>query len=178
MRRAISSRTCMLVGSSPSFPHGIIDPIEDISKLGVQYNIPVHVDACLGGFLVPFMEEAGFSLPLFDFRLPGVTSISCDSHKYGFAPKGSSCVLYKNKEYRQFQYFLQPDWPGGIYASPSFAGSRAGAIIAACWATMRLYGRLGYVESTRKIISTQIRITEELQEMDGIFIYGDPKVSV
>jgi len=178
MRRAINSSTCMLVGSAPSFPHGVIDPIEEISKLGLAYNLPVHVDSCLGGFLVPFMEEAGFSLPLFDFRLPGVTSISADTHKYGFAPKGSSVLCYKNTDYRRYQYFLQPDWPGGIYASPTFAGSRPGAIIAACWSTMMLYGRLGYVDSTQKIISTARMITEELRKMDGIFIYGEPLVSV
>jgi len=119
MRRMISSNTVMLVGSAPQFPHGSMDDIQDIAALGVRKGIPVHVDACLGGFLVAFMEEAGFSVPPFDFRLPGVTSISADTHKYGFAPKGSSVILYRDMKYREYQWFCFPDWPGGIYATPT-----------------------------------------------------------
>ncbi|XP_060576368.1 sphingosine-1-phosphate lyase 1-like, partial [Ruditapes philippinarum] len=111
MKRAINGSTCMLVGSAPQFPHGSIDPIEEIAALGRKYSIPVHTDCCLGGFLVPFMEKAGFSVPKVDFRVPGVTSISADTHKYGFAPKGSSVILYSDKEYRKYQFFVQPDWP-------------------------------------------------------------------
>ena len=91
-------------------------------QLGLKYKIPVHVDSCLGGFLIPFMKKAGFSLEPFDFALPGVTSISADTHKYGFAPKGSSVVMYSHPKYRTFQYFVQPDWPGGIYATATFSG--------------------------------------------------------
>ncbi|KAK2181649.1 hypothetical protein NP493_386g02034 [Ridgeia piscesae] len=178
MKRAITKNTCMLVGSAPHFPHGIIDPIEDIAKLGLRYNIPVHVDSCLGGFLLPFMRKAGYPLDPFDFGVEGVTSISADTHKYGFAPKGSSVILYRNKDYRKFQYFVQPDWPGGIYASPSFSGSRPGAIIAACWATLVYMGEEGYVESTRKIITTTRHILARLQEVKGIYVLGEPKVSV
>merc|ERR1719289_22150 len=112
MARMISSRTVMLVGSAPQFPHGSMDSIQEIAALGVRKGIPVHVDACLGGFLVAFMEEAGFSVPPFDFRLPGVTSISADTHKYGFAPKGSSVILYRDMKYREHQWFCFPDWPG------------------------------------------------------------------
>ncbi|RXN37127.1 sphingosine-1-phosphate lyase 1-like protein [Labeo rohita] len=136
MRRAISRNTAMLVCSAPHFPHGIMDPIVEVAKLAVKYNIPFHVDACLGGFLIVFMEKAGFKLDPFDFRVKGVTSISADTHKYGYAPKGSSVVLYSDRKFRHYQYFVAPDWQGGIYASPSMAGSRPGGIIAACWATM------------------------------------------
>merc|ERR1719204_1354100 len=108
MRRMISSNTVMLVGSAPQFPHGSMDDIQDIAALGVRKGIPVHVDACLGGFLVAFMEEAGFSVPPFDFRLPGVTSISADTHKYGFAPKGSSVILYRDMKYRRVPVVLFP----------------------------------------------------------------------
>merc|ERR1719228_917377 len=104
--------------------------MEDIAALGVRYGIPVHVDACLGGFLIAFMQEAGFPVKPFDFRVPGVTSISADTHKYGFAPKGSSTILYSSKKYRNFQYFSFPDWPGGIYATPTIGGSRAGGGVA------------------------------------------------
>ncbi|ELT88913.1 hypothetical protein CAPTEDRAFT_149914 [Capitella teleta] len=178
MFRAVSKNTCMLVGSAPQFPHGIVDPIPEIAKIGRRYNIPVHVDSCLGGFLVPFMKQAGYELEPFDFSVEGVTSISADTHKYGFAPKGSSVIMYSEKSYRQFQYFVQPDWPGGIYASPTIAGSRAGAIIAACWATMMHFGEAGYVESTKKIISTARFIEEEIRKIEGIFVFGQPKVSV
>ncbi|XP_040292091.1 sphingosine-1-phosphate lyase 1-like [Bufo bufo] len=178
MRRAISKNTAMLVCSAPQFPHGIIDPIEEVAKLALKYKIPFHVDACLGGFLIVFMEKAGFPLPPFDFRVKGVTSISADTHKYGFAPKGSSVILYSHKDYRHYQYFVASDWPGGLYASPSIAGSRPGGIVAACWATMMHMGEDGYVEATKNIISTARFIIKELQKMKEIFVFGNPEVSV
>ena len=178
MKKAITKNTCMLIGSTPQFPHGVLDPIEEIACLGSSYGIPVHVDACLGGFLLPFMEEAGFPIPLCDFRVPGVTSISADTHKYGYAPKGSSVVLYSSKKWIQYQYFVSPDWQGGIYATPMFAGSRSGAIVAACWATMVHIGRQGYIERTKKIISTARFIEEALRRIPHIFVFGKPEMSV
>ncbi|XP_026079706.1 sphingosine-1-phosphate lyase 1 [Carassius auratus] len=178
MRRAISRNTAMLVCSAPQFPHGIIDPIVEVAKLAVKYNIPFHVDACLGGFLIVFMEKAGFKLDPFDFRVKGVTSISADTHKYGYAPKGSSVVLYSEKKYRHYQYFVAPDWQGGIYASPSMAGSRPGGIIAACWATMMHMGEKGYVEATKKVVETARKIKAGIRQIDGVFVFGDPEVSV
>jgi len=178
MKGMISGRTAMLVGSAPQFPHGAIDDIQAIADLGVKYGIPVHVDACLGGFLIAFMDEAGFPVKPFDFRVPGVTSISADTHKYGFAPKGSSVILYTSKTYRDYQYFCFPDWPGGIYATPTIGGSRSGGILAACWAAMLFFGREGYVKTTKEIITTTRMITEALQNIPGIRIVGVPDVSV
>ncbi|XP_077115409.1 sphingosine-1-phosphate lyase 1 [Ranitomeya variabilis] len=178
MRRAISKNTAMLVCSAPQFPHGIIDPIEDVAKLAVKYNIPFHVDACLGGFLIVFMKKAGYPLKPFDFRVKGVTSISADTHKYGYAPKGSSVILYSHKDYRQYQFFVTSDWPGGLYASPSIAGSRPGGIVAACWATMMHMGEDGYIEATKSIISNARFIIKELQKIKEILIFGNPEVSV
>ncbi|KAG9485221.1 hypothetical protein GDO78_008354 [Eleutherodactylus coqui] len=178
MRRAISKNTAMLVCSTPQFPHGIIDPVEEVAELALKYNIPFHVDACLGGFLIVFMEKAGFPLLPFDFRVKGVTSISADTHKYGYAPKGSSVLMYRHKDYRQHQFFVTSDWPGGLYASPSVAGSRPGGIIAACWATMMHMGEDGYIEATKNVISTARFIIKELQQMKEIFIFGNPEVSV
>ncbi|XP_051771807.1 sphingosine-1-phosphate lyase 1 [Ctenopharyngodon idella] len=178
MRRAISRNTAMLVCSAPQFPHGIIDPVGEVAKLAVKYSIPFHVDACLGGFLIVFMEKAGFKLDPFDFRVKGVTSISADTHKYGYAPKGSSVVLYSDRKYRHYQYFVAPDWQGGIYASPSMAGSRPGGIIAACWATMMHMGENGYIEATKKVIETARKIKAGIREVDGVFVFGDPEVSV
>ncbi|KAF6725658.1 Sphingosine-1-phosphate lyase 1 [Oryzias melastigma] len=178
MKRAISRNTAMLVCSAPQFPHGVIDPIEEVAKLAVRYNLPLHVDACLGGFLIVFMAKAGYPLAPFDFRVKGVTSISADTHKYGYAPKGSSVILYSEKKYRQYQYFVAPDWQGGIYASPSIAGSRPGGIIAACWATMMHMGENGYVDATKKIISTARKIKTGIRKIKGVFVFGDPEVSV
>ncbi|TGZ50135.1 sphingosine-1-phosphate lyase [Temnothorax longispinosus] len=178
MKKSITNNTIMLVGSAPNFPYGTLDNIEAISKLGVKYGIPVHVDACLGGFLACFMSDAGFPLPPFDFRLPGVTSISADTHKYGYAPKGSSLILYRNKEYRHYQYCVTTNWPGGIYGSPTISGSRAGGIIATCWSTLMFYGHDEYVKSTKKIIETTRYIERKLREMNGIFVFGTPATSV
>ncbi|XP_047360638.1 sphingosine-1-phosphate lyase isoform X1 [Vespa velutina] len=178
MENAINKNTIMLVSSAPNFPYGTMDNIEAISKLGVKYNIPVHVDACLGGFLICFMSDIGYNLPPFDFRLPGVTSISADTHKYGYAPKGSSVILYREKKYRHHQYTITTDWPGGIYGSPTINGSRSGGIIASCWATLIYFGYDGYVQATKKIIETTKYIEQELRKLDGIFIFGTPVTSV
>lgn len=179
MRRAISRNTAMLVCSTPQFPHGVIDPVPEVAKLAVKYKIPLHVDACLGGFLIVFMEKAGYPLEQpFDFRVKGVTSISADTHKYGYAPKGSSVVLYSNKKYRSYQFFVHPAWQGGIYASPTMAGSRPGGISAACWAAMMYFGESGYVEATKQIIKTSRFLKSELENIKGIFVFGDPQMSV
>ncbi|KAL1132007.1 hypothetical protein AAG570_011617 [Ranatra chinensis] len=178
VKRAISRNTIMLVGSAPNFPYGTMDDIQSIASLGKKYNIPVHVDCCLGGFLAVFMEKAGYSFPPFDFRIPGVTSISADTHKYGFAPKGSSVVLYREPKFRHYQYCVTTDWPGGAYGSPTVSGSRAGGIIAACWATLMYFGLEGYIESTKKIIETTKYIENRLRMIKGIFIFGKPATSV
>lgn len=131
-----------------------MDDIEEIAKLGIKYNIPVHVDACLGSFVIGFMKRAGYSVRPFDFSVKGVTSISVDTHKYGFAPKGSSVVIYSEEKFRDHQFTVTTDWPGGVYGSPTVNGSRAGGIIAACWATMLIYGEEGYLEATKRIVDT------------------------
>ncbi|XP_070544645.1 sphingosine-1-phosphate lyase 1-like [Ptychodera flava] len=178
MARMINRNTCMLVGSAPQFPHGTLDPIEEMSKLALKHKLPLHVDSCLGGFLVPFMKKAGYHIEPFDFSLPGVTSISADTHKYGFTPKGSSVIMYSNKSLRFKQYYINPDWQGGIYASPAIAGSRAGALIAATWAVMMHYGEQGYVDSTRAIIQTTRHIEAGVRKIPGVYVVGQPDVSV
>ncbi|KAK4295499.1 hypothetical protein Pmani_031937 [Petrolisthes manimaculis] len=178
MEKAITSNTIMLVASAPTFPHGIIDDVEAIGALGLQYNIPVNVDSCMGGFLLPFMERAGFPIQPFDFRVPGVVVISADTHKYGNAPKGSSVLMYSSPEYRHYQYFVTPDWPGGIYATPSVPGSRSGALVANCWAALLYQGFDGYTAKTKKIITTARRIKEQLRSLPRIEVMGDPLTSI
>ncbi|MBU4179467.1 MAG: aminotransferase class V-fold PLP-dependent enzyme, partial [Actinobacteria bacterium] len=142
-RKAVTKNTIVIVGSSPSFPHGIIDPIEDLSELARERGIGFHTDACLGGFVLPWAERLGYDVPPYDFRLPGVTSMSVDTHKFGYASKGTSVILYRGLELRHYQYFKTVDWPGGIYFPPPFAGSRPGALSAVCWAALVSMGESG-----------------------------------
>ncbi|CCU77198.1 Dihydrosphingosine phosphate lyase/DPL1 [Blumeria hordei DH14] len=180
--RLINSNTILLVGSAPNFPHGIMDDISALSKLAIKRKILLHVDCCLGSFLVPFLKKAGFETEPFDFSLRGVTSISCDSHKYGFAPKGNSTVLYRSTILRTYQYFISPDWSGGVYASPSMAGSRPGALIAACWASMMNMGEAGYIESCSEIVGTTKKLISSIQSNPALCsdlqVIGKPSVSV
>jgi len=177
-RRVITSNTIALVGSSPGFPHGVIDPIEELSQLALKHKISLHVDCCLGSFLLPLCAELGYNIPPFDFAVPGVTSISCDPHKYGYTPKGTSVVMYRTPELRHHQYFVAPDWTGGIYASPSIAGSRSGGLIAGAWATMMLFGRPGYLQVAKDIMHARDEILKALREMPDLQICGEPDASV
>ncbi|XP_046811332.1 sphingosine-1-phosphate lyase [Lucilia cuprina] len=177
-KKAINSNTIMLAGSAPNFPYGTMDDIEAIAALGVKYDIPVHVDACLGSFVVALARVAGYSTKTFDFELPGVTSISADTHKYGFAPKGSSVILYSEGKYLNHQFTVTTDWPGGVYGSPTINGSRAGGIIAACWATMMSFGYSGYLEATKRILDTARYVEQGIRKIDGIFVFGKPATSV
>ncbi|EMR61798.1 putative sphingosine-1-phosphate lyase protein [Eutypa lata UCREL1] len=181
--RLINANTILLVGSAPNFPHGIIDDIAALSKLAVRRRLPLHVDCCLGSFLVPFLERAGFETAPFDFRLRGVTSISCDTHKYGFAPKGNSTVLYRSRQLRTYQYFVSPDWSGGVYASPGIAGSRPGALIAGCWVSLMRVGEAGYLDACAKIVGTAKKIAEAVTTTSPVLgaeleLVGRPLVSV
>ncbi|XP_068145253.1 sphingosine-1-phosphate lyase [Drosophila tropicalis] len=177
-KRAINRNTILLVGSAPNFPYGTMDDIEAIAALGVKYNIPVHVDACLGSFVVALARNAGYQIRPFDFAVKGVTSISADTHKYGFAPKGSSVILYSDKKYKDHQFTVTTDWPGGVYGSPTVNGSRAGGIIAACWATMMSFGYDGYLEATKRIVDTARYIERGVRQIDGVFVFGKPVTSV
>ncbi|MDJ0882996.1 MAG: aminotransferase class V-fold PLP-dependent enzyme [Desulfobacterales bacterium] len=172
--RAITRRTVVMVGSAPTFPHGMVDPIERLSELARARGIGFHTDACLGGFILPWAKELGYNVPPFDFRLPGVTSMSADTHKYGYAAKGTSVVLYRTPALRRYQYFTIADWPGGLYFSPSFAGSRPGALSAACWAAMVSIGRDGYRDATRKILETADMIKAGISGIPGLEVLGNP----
>ncbi|OQR78884.1 sphingosine-1-phosphate lyase-like [Tropilaelaps mercedesae] len=178
MRKMINSNTIMLVGSTPGYPHGIVDPIEEITALGECYGIPVHVDCCLGGFIMPFMDAAGFPMRPFDFRLKGVTSISADTHKYAMAPKGTSVIMYSNKKYLHCQFSVAQDWPGGVYITPTISGSRSGAVVACCWASLRYHGVDGYVKACKEIVAEARRIRDGIREIKELRLLGEPEVSV
>jgi sphinganine-1-phosphate aldolase len=173
-RAAINPNTIVIVGSAPPFPHGIIDPIEELSEIARQAQVGFHTDACLGGFLLPWADKLGYPVPPFDFRLPGVTSMSADTHKYGYAAKGTSVVLYRGPELRRFQYYLTLDWPGGLYLSPTLSGSRPGALSAACWAAMVSIGEAGYLEAAARILETAAQIKEGITRIPELYVLGDP----
>jgi len=171
-RKAITRNTVAIVGSAPSFPHGVIDPIDELSELARERGIGFHTDACLGGFVLPWAEKLGYPVSPFDFRLPGVTSMSADTHKFGYAAKGTSVVLYRGQELRHYQYYTATDWPGGLYFSPTFAGSRPGALSAACWAAMTSIGADGYLAATKKIIETSESIKAGVREIPELHLMG------
>ena len=174
VKRKITGNTIVIVGSACSFPHGVVDPIEEMSELARKKGIGFHTDACLGGFLLPWAEKLGYEVPPFDFRLPGVTSMSADTHKFGYAAKGTSVVMYRGASLRHHQFYTVTDWPGGIYFSPTFAGSRAGALSATCWAAMISMGEKGYMDASAKILKTAEEIKKGLGEIPELQIFGNP----
>ncbi len=178
MRRVITPRTILLVGSAPAYPHGVIDPIEKIGALAAEHGVLCHVDACLGGFMLPFARKLGRDLPAFDFAVPGVTSMSADLHKYGYAAKGASVVLYRTRELRRHQFVVYTDWPGGLYGSPSAPGTRPGGPIAAAWAVMNYLGEEGYLRLAKKTLDASDAILAGIRAISELRVLGDPKMSV
>ena len=171
---AIGRRTIVVVGSAPSFPHGAIDPIPELSDLARERGVGFHTDACLGGFVIPWAERLGFDVPVIDFRLPGVSSLSVDTHKYGYGPKGTSVVLYRGREFRHHQFHVATEWPGGLYYSPALAGSRPGALIAGAWAAMLAMGEEGYQRATQSILDAAAVIRSGIESFPQLRIIGDP----
>lgn len=178
VRKAITPNTIMLVGSAPSYPHGVIDPIRDLSTLALDKGILLHVDACIGGFMLPFARKLGHAIPNFDFQLPGVTSISADLHKYGYAAKGASVILYRNAALRKHQFYVYTEWPGGIYASATMLGTRSGGSIAAAWAAINTIGMEGYMELAKRTMTAAIKIREGISAIEGLSVVGDPDMSL
>lgn len=170
---AINRNTVVVVGSAPSFPHGTIDPITELSAAAAERGVGFHTDACLGGFVLPWAERLGYPVPPFDFRLPGVTSMSADTHKYGYAAKGTSVVMYRGRELRRHQYFTASDWPGGLYFSPTLAGSRPGALSAAAWAALVSMGEDGYLDATARILETAAEIRSGVEAVPELDVLGD-----
>jgi sphinganine-1-phosphate aldolase len=173
---AITDETIAVVGSAPCYPYGVIDPIEDLAALAAERGVGCHVDACLGGFLLPWLERVGHDLPRWDFRVPGVTSISADVHKYGFAAKGASTITYRDAALRRHQFFVSTDWVGGVYISPTAAGTRPGGAIAAAWAALQAMGQDGYLELAARIADLGTRMIEGIDAVEGLRVLGDPQM--
>jgi len=175
MEELIDQNTIAIVGSAANYAHGLIDPITELGQLALKLGIGLHVDGCLGGFLLPWIEANGVVVTPWDFRVPGVTSISADTHKYGYALKGTSTLLYRTKSLRAYQYFTYPDWPGGLYLSPGFAGSRSGGLIASTWASMLLMGKDGYKAAAKDIYEAAQKIVHGIRNnIPEIQVVGDP----
>jgi len=174
---AISDQTVMLVASAPSLPYGVMDPVDEIAAIAVERNLWLHVDACIGGFLAPFVKKLGYDVSAFDFGVRGVRSISADLHKYGYAAKGASVLLYSSGEFHEYQFSQISDWPKGIYRTPSICGTRSGGAIAAAWAVMNYLGRDGYLALARRVMSTRQRLFEGIRAIPGLALIGEPPLA-
>jgi len=172
MAKAISWRTIGLCASAPQYAHGVVDPIGELGALAQAKRLPLHVDACVGGFVLPWLEQLGRPIPLWDFRVPGVTSISADLHKYAYAGKGASTLTWRSIDDMRYQIFVATDFPGGIYASPTMLGTRPGGPVAAAWATLQSFGVDGYLELARKAADAADRLRAGIGAIPGLAVLG------
>jgi glutamate/tyrosine decarboxylase-like PLP-dependent enzyme len=170
---AIGPRTIAIAVSAPQYPHGVIDPIEEVGALAERHGLPLHVDACVGGFVLPWLERLGRKVPPWDFRVPAVTSISADLHKYGYAGKGASVLLWRSMADMRHQFFVAPNYPAGIYASPTVIGTRPGGPIAAAWVALQALGEDGYLRLTREAVGAADRIRAGVAAIPGLRLIGD-----
>ena len=170
----VNRDTVMILGSAPEYPHGSIDPIAAMGEIALRHGVPLHVDACVGGFILPFMEMNGVALPPWDYRVPGVTSISADLHKYGFAAKGASTLTYRNLALMKHQMFVQADWPGGVFASPALLGTRPGGAYAAAWAALQHFGIDGYRDLAARTQQAFERMRTGIEAMPELRVLGEP----
>ncbi len=177
MRASIREDTFYMAGSAPSLPYGLFDKLGELSDLAIQADIWLHVDACIGGLLAPFVARAGYPVPPFDFSLSGVRSMSADLHKFGFSAKGASLILYRDPEDHSYQVHRFSDWPKGEYFTPTIAGTRSGGPIASAWAVMRYLGVEGYTELARRLMELRDRYIAGFLKIDGLQLLGNPELS-
>jgi sphinganine-1-phosphate aldolase len=174
MAELIDENTIAIIGSAPNYGYGTVDPIEELGALALDRGVGLHVDGCLGGFILPWGQELGYDIALFDFRVPGVTTISADTHKYGYGLKGTSVLAFRDKQLRNSQYFFLTDWTGGKYCSPGMDGSRSTGLLAATWASMVTYGKEGYRSKAAEIFSTAARMQDAVRSHPELRIIGRP----
>ncbi len=175
---AINENTIMLVGSAPSYAHGVIDPIEELGAIAKAKDLFLHVDACVGGMYLPFARMACYEIPPFDFSVEGVTSMSCDFHKYGYAAKGASCILYKSREIRSYQIFACSSWSGYSIVNPTVLSSKTGGPMAGAWATLNHIGQDGYVEIVKASQAATEMVKKGLQDIPELKIMGEPVMNL
>jgi glutamate/tyrosine decarboxylase-like PLP-dependent enzyme len=170
----IGPQTAVVVASAFSYPHGVMDPVAELAALAAEHGAGCHVDACIGGFVLPFLERLGHDVPPWDFRVPGVSEMSADVHKYGYVPKGASVVLHRDDDWFGHQAFVYDQWPSGLYGSAAIAGARPAAPIATAWAVMTHLGADGYTDIVRDLMATTAKVRGAIEGFDGIDIVGDP----
>jgi sphinganine-1-phosphate aldolase len=178
MEAAINKNTIMLGASAPSYPQGVVDPIPELGQIALAHDLGFHVDSCLGGFILPFLRKEGWPVPEFDLSVPGVTSISVDLHKYGYAAKGAGAVIYRNHELRASQFFIETGWPGGLFASPTMLGTRSAGIIASAWATMMRLGENGYRDLAVRTVKAARKMRASINGIPDLEVVGSPDMSV
>jgi len=178
MKDNLTENTIFIVGSACDYPRGVVDPINELGALAEECGIGMHVDACLGGYMLPFVRKLGYNIPDFDFSVPGVTSISADVHKYGYGAKGASTILYRRDNLLKFQYCAFVDWSGGIYVSPSMRGTRPGGAIAAAWAALNSLGISGYLKIAKLVMDTTEKLIDGIEQISELYILGKPDMSV
>ncbi|MEZ4463264.1 MAG: aspartate aminotransferase family protein [bacterium] len=174
MKKAMNRNTIFVAVSAPQYPHGVVDPVEEVAAICVKKGLPLHVDACVGGFILPFVEKLGYPVPRWDFRVEGVTSMSADVHKYGYAsPKGASVVLYRDMKLMRHQFYVSTDWSGGIYASPGLLGSRPGGSIASAWASLMALGEDGMTRLAKDAMEVAAEMKAGLGAIPELRVLGD-----
>ncbi|MGZ4794931.1 MAG: pyridoxal phosphate-dependent decarboxylase family protein [Acidimicrobiia bacterium] len=174
VRDAVTDRTAVVVASAFNYPYGVMDPVADIAAIAADRGVGCHVDACIGGFVLPFMEALGHDVPPWDFRVEGVTEISADVHKYGYAPKGASTVLHRDSDWFGHQFFVFSDWGAGLYGSPGVAGAKPAAPIATAWTVLNALGRDGYVEMMRGLLATTATVRDAVAGIADVELVGEP----
>lgn len=175
--RAINRNTIAIAASAPQYVTGAVDPIPLLGAIAQRKGLPFHVDACFGGFMQPWLERLGVTMPTWDFRVPGVTSLSADVHKYGYAPKGASVLLFRDMDHMRYQFFAAIDWPGGIYISPGLPGTRGGGPIAGAWASLQGLGEKGFLELAEKAWEVSQQLREGIAKIDGLRVLGPQPMS-
>ena len=178
LKSAVTENPIILGGTAVTYPHGMVDPIEEIGALAEKKNLWLHVDACLGGLMLPFLKRLGYKIPPYDFSVPGVTSMSADIHKYAYTPKGVSTILYRNRDFRKFQIFAYADWSGGVYATPCLAGARPGGAMAAAWAVMHYLGMEGFMALADKARTATEKLIEGINAIPQLYVLGEPDATV
>ncbi len=178
MAEAVRAETALVVASAPSYPHGVVDPVEAVAAVAEEAEAMCHVDACIGGIMLASLRDLGRDVPPFDLSVDGVTSLSVDPHKYGYTAKGASTLLWADADHREHQYFAFDDWPGGVYAGPTMAGTRPGGPIAAAWGVMQKLGHEGYLDLAATTIETTERLLAGVADIDGLEVVADPEMTI
>ncbi|MFX1406021.1 MAG: pyridoxal phosphate-dependent decarboxylase family protein [Promethearchaeota archaeon] len=178
MEKAVNNNTILIVGSACDFPRGVVDPISSLAAIAEKHGLGMHVDSCLGGFMLPFVRMLGYEVPDFDFSVPGVTSISADVHKYGYGAKGASTILYRSEKVWQHQFSVYTDWSGGVYISTTMRGTRPGGAIAAAWVAMRTLGINGYLKLAKIVMDATEKLIDGINQIPELYVIGNPVMSV